>query len=124
MLAILDNIVMLLQRKFEAKQQLLQQMRRKNKVKRESLASAFQREMVFATLSISLGVLWPGNHPDRILGSRSRDCLYSCAGTAKTTSRTLKSCSRDYERDGHCLRRRTARAGIVVVTRAMNNATS
>ena len=34
--------------------------------------------MVFATLSISSGVWWPGNHPDRILGSQSRDCLYSC----------------------------------------------
>ena len=34
--------------------------------------------MVFATLSINLGVWWPGNHPDRILGSQSRDCLYSC----------------------------------------------
>ena len=50
----------------------------KIKVKRESLARAFQREMVFATLSISSGVWWPGNHPDRILGSQSRDCLYSC----------------------------------------------
>ena len=93
----------------------------KNKVKRERLARAFQREMVFATLSISSGVWWPGNHPDRILGSQSRDCLYSCVqALLKQQVEPLKSCYENY-RAQRPLFTQANSSCIVVVTRAMHN---